>query len=308
MINDGMLVLNDNACTQSQRTLIVLGAPRGGTSMVAGVLHHLGVYMGSDLLPTFEDPSLSTLMLQGRDEELKQAIIDRNQTHSDWGWKFPGQSVLEVLPKISGELRNPYFLVIYRDIFAIANRNSISAYGDLFENMKSALNYYTELGEFLASNKSPAMLISYEKVMLNPEVFVEKLRMFLGMGHEHQSNTIAFIEPNKPAYLRATDNRCNGFIDRVGAGYVAGWAYSKNQSLPVMVDVEVNGHLVQSVLADQYRSDVQTIVKHPNGKVGFKCALPPKCQLKPGDEIRVLIQTDSERKEINRSPWIFNEP
>ena len=66
MINDGMLVLNDNACTQSQRTLIVLGAPRGGTSMVAGVLHHLGVYMGSDLLPTFEDPSLSTLMLQGQ--------------------------------------------------------------------------------------------------------------------------------------------------------------------------------------------------------------------------------------------------
>jgi hypothetical protein len=308
LINDGVLVLNEETTAQAQRTFIVLGAPRGGTSMVAGVLHHLGVYMGSDLLPTFEDPYLTKLMLQGRNEDLKQAIVDRNRSHSDWGWKFPGQPILEALPEISSELRNPYFLAVYRDVFAIANRNSISAYGDLFETMKYSLNYYAGLGAFLASNKVPAMLISYEKVMLDPSMFVDRVSRLLGIGHECQENAIAFIEPNKPAYLGATDNRCNGFIDKVDAGYVAGWAYSKTQDLPVVVDIELNGRLVNSVLADQYRPDVQAIAKHPNGKTGYRCALPSEYQLKHGDEIRVLIQTGGERKEVNRSPWIFCMP
>jgi len=307
MINDGVLALNPAVITKSQRTFLVLGAPRGGTSMVAGVMHHLGVYMGDDLLSTFEDPGLTNLMLQSRNEELKQAIIDRNLTHSIWGWKFPGLSILDVLPEISGVLKNPFFLVIYRDVFAMANRNYISAYGDLFANMTSALNYFSELGKFLETNKAPVMLISYEKAMLNPRMFVERISEFMGIGQEYLENAIAFIEPNKPEYLRATDNRCNGFIDRVSAAHVVGWAYSKTQDLPVMVDVEVNGHLVKSILANQFRSDVQLIVKHHNGLVGFQYNLPPEYHLKSGDEIRVLIQTESERKEVNRSPWIFNK-
>lgn len=305
LINDGVLVLNEKSGTQGQRTFIVLGAPRGGTSMVAGVLHHLGIYMGSNLTPTFEDPSLSNLMLLGLGKHFKQAIIDRNRNYPNWGWKFPGPSILEVLPEISGELRNPFFLVVYRDVFAIANRNSLSAYGDLFETMEYSLNYYAKLGAFLASNKVPAMLISYEKAMLNPSMFVEKLSKLLGIGPECQANAIAFIEPNRPAYLRSTDNRCNGFIDKVDTGLVAGWAYSKTQSSPVVVDVEVNGRLVNSVLADQYRPDVKTVVQHPSGSVGFNCMLPSEYQLKHGEEIRVLIQTGGERKEINRSPWTF---
>lgn len=308
LINDGVLVLNEKIGIQAQRTLIVLGAPRGGTSMATGVLHHLGVYMGSDLRATFEDSHLSSLILQGRNEELKQAIIERNRIHHDWGCKFPGPSGLKVLPEISAVLRNPFFLVVYRDVFAIANRNSISASWDLFANMKSTLDYYIELWAFLASNKAPVMLISYEKAMLNPAMFVEKLSNVLGIGREHCANAIAFIEPNKPAYLKAVDNRCNGFIDRVVAGHVAGWAYSRTQDSPVMVDIEVNGRLADSVPADQYRPDVQTIVQHPNGKVGYKCTLPSEYRLKRGDEIRVLIQTGGERKEVNRSPWIFGAP
>jgi len=36
------------------RGVLVLGMHRGGTSAVAGVLHHLGVFMGNDLLPANE--------------------------------------------------------------------------------------------------------------------------------------------------------------------------------------------------------------------------------------------------------------
>lgn len=308
LINDGVLVLNEKSCTQAKRTLIVLGAPRGGTSMVAGVLHHLGIYMGSDLQATFEDPILTNLMLQDRNEDLKRAIVERNCAYSVWGCKFPGPSGLRILPEISAELRNPVFLVVYRDVFAIANRNAISASWDLFANMKCTLDYYTELLGFLASNAAPGMLISYEKVMLNPDIFVEKLSGLLGIGQDRRAEVIAFIEPNKPAYLKAVDNRCNGVIDKVGTGHVSGWAYSKTQESPVMVDIEVNGRLAKSVVADQHRPDVQKAFKHPDGKVGYKCALPPGCRLKHGDEIRVLIQTGSERKEVNRSPWIFIAP
>jgi len=36
------------------RGVLVLGLHRGGTSAIAGVLHHLGVFMGDDLLPANE--------------------------------------------------------------------------------------------------------------------------------------------------------------------------------------------------------------------------------------------------------------
>lgn len=97
--------------------IIVLGMHRSGTSLVAGLLHRLGVFMGSDF-PTddspwchYEDPlfvSLNQQLLSSAggswrnppaleslwrsshayNEQIQRLIRDRS-THDHWGWKDP---------------------------------------------------------------------------------------------------------------------------------------------------------------------------------------------------------------------------
>ena len=43
-----------------EKTFLVIGSPRGGTSMLCGCLHHLGIFTGDESKPSvFEDKRLS---------------------------------------------------------------------------------------------------------------------------------------------------------------------------------------------------------------------------------------------------------
>ncbi|MDH4317299.1 MAG: hypothetical protein OEV64_02825, partial [Desulfobulbaceae bacterium] len=61
--NTGYFVLNDRQKAQGDTpaTFVVFGVPRSGTSVIAGVLHHLGVFMGEEAHPpVYEDQAIIT--------------------------------------------------------------------------------------------------------------------------------------------------------------------------------------------------------------------------------------------------------
>ena len=98
-----------------RRTLVVLGAPRGGTSMLAGTLDKLGVYMGDRIGHQKEDPRFrqdTTL------EQKLQAIADNNARHRIWGWKLPNS--IYYYGDLHAQLINPVFLTGYRNPFSVA--------------------------------------------------------------------------------------------------------------------------------------------------------------------------------------------
>ena len=47
---------------KTQRTYVVMGSPRGGTSLLAGVLHRAGVYMGAFRTKQYEDPEFKIVL------------------------------------------------------------------------------------------------------------------------------------------------------------------------------------------------------------------------------------------------------
>jgi len=47
-------IIRENLHTD-KKTVVVLGSPSGGTSMISGILRIIGVYMGSDLGHQHED-------------------------------------------------------------------------------------------------------------------------------------------------------------------------------------------------------------------------------------------------------------
>ena len=132
------------------KTVVVLGIPRGGTSMVAQILHELGVFMGDEFTKSgsdyenFEDEDFHNILwngftkliecvTQGKNEpqqadftdpmHLLRKLIDTRNTahaHTPWGWKHAAGSILWFLKTdLMMHLRNPHFITIWRDPVAV---------------------------------------------------------------------------------------------------------------------------------------------------------------------------------------------
>ena len=162
-----------------QRTAIVLGGSSGGTSMVAAVLHGLGVYMGewSDLRRggAFENPAM--LYAEAETERC-------NGLYDVWGFKNPkGVSALKSLPEST---RNPYGIVIFRDPIAVAQR-LLARHPDLHKDrtfadvVEEAASYYEQLRRAVVARPWPRLWISYERAKSDSPFFVRSIIDFLGL-------------------------------------------------------------------------------------------------------------------------------
>jgi len=113
--------------TVTQRTYVVLGAPRGGTSLIAGALHAAGIYMGQFATGQYEDIDFKIApadVKRGLDvtRRLSPIIERRNQQHRYWGWKLP--NTIYYIEQVQHLLINPVFLFVYRDQESIARSSA----------------------------------------------------------------------------------------------------------------------------------------------------------------------------------------
>ena len=141
LINKSNLVLNGDAMPREQKTIVVLGTARGGTSIAAGALYHLGVPMFSVHRPVFEDVYLGPAFETGDSKSYKE-IIKKYNEEPVWAWKRP--SSIDYLDVLIQELRNPIFIIMMRDILSVANRNVLSMGHDVLASMGSALEQQKE--------------------------------------------------------------------------------------------------------------------------------------------------------------------
>jgi hypothetical protein len=161
-------------------TLVVLGASRGGTSATAGILGQLGVFMGrSGEAPMYEDMFLNRAVKEQQDQEFCDRINEYNHQHSIWGYK--GTVLNRNLSHYHYMFRNPRYLVVFRDILAIATRASVSAGHQVAPIMARQLNEYGRICEFLRKVDPSALLLSYEKLCQHPAPIVDAIAQFSGI-------------------------------------------------------------------------------------------------------------------------------
>lgn len=184
LINTGVLQLNKTTIQEQEKTVIVLGAARGGTTMVASVLNALGVYMGKETGTLIEDVEIISAVRTGNSVLMKELVDNRNANYPIWGWKRP--SAIRYYPFWKDSFRNPYIIAIFRDPFAIANRNRISMLADIHKNMKNSIHDLNLMVSIIKDTNAPVLLCSYEKVLLSPEDFVHSVDNFLDLNSPKQ--------------------------------------------------------------------------------------------------------------------------
>ena len=311
LVNTGVQTLNLAAAeTMADRTLIVLGVARSGTTMVAGALHQLGVDMmaGQRPNPVYEDVELGEAM-EARDARLLSRLIAaRNARAPVWGWKRP--SALAHIARLERQFRNPHYVVVFRDLLAIANRNRISVRADLLENLDETLAQYRALLGFVRRTQRPLLLVSYEKAMTDRDGFLDALVDYIG-GCDAQARERAgdFIRINSPAYLLSARNwRIRGELSSIEADRVMGWAFAPGSKEPVVVRLLINGRLFGTQVAELPRPLLKERRMHATGHCGFNFRLPKNKQLGPGDEVSVRVVGEVEDLRFSPRRYVEAEP
>jgi hypothetical protein len=177
------------------RTVVVLGAFRGGTSMIAEMSMQAGIFLGSDFLSAaendyecHEDTEFFGIIKQicdsGKQREsdapewgsLRELIATRNADHELWGFKAP--SAVFLVDGLLPLLRNPHLLIVARDALSTwqgsqarlakmpwyAVRNHVAAVLDLIERPRA-----------------PTLAISFERGKERPGEVREAIKEFLGI-------------------------------------------------------------------------------------------------------------------------------
>lgn len=244
--NTGIREIGDpEALRAPEKTLVVVGAPRGGTSLVAGVLSSLGVFMGTyATAPVFEDLRLASLADADERDKAAEVMREYDREHAVWGYKRP--MMLNNFGAIHDYARNPVYLFIFKDLFSLANRESISMRGDLVEGLRTAHGHYDKIIGFVERRRPTGLMLSYDRVMQDPAAAVDAI---IGLLPEDSVSTaqrdaaIAFIEPNPEAYLDSSRvTRAVGEIHTLEATTASGRArYEGDPNRGIEVEMAVDG-------------------------------------------------------------------
>ncbi len=204
-VNKGIspIGIHETIYHQEQKTLIVVGVARGGTSLISGALQHLGVFTGDmSSSPVFEDVRLAAPMDKKKFPQAGAIINEYNERYSTWAFKRP--SIIHCLDDMHEIWRNPFYLFVFKDIASIANRNVLSMGMDFEKCLFHAQKSYGLITHFLSSNKNiNGIAFSFEKLLDNKEYFLEQLISIIGseITSDQINSANKFITSNPELYL-----------------------------------------------------------------------------------------------------------
>ena len=200
----------------NQKTFIIFGVPRGGTTMIARVAEQLGVGMGSGLPSNYEDDEFNYDKMSDALKEdpklmaraLLRAINRRNGRHDVWGWKYPRAHLY--LPLIIKQVRNPHLICVLRDPVASSlrplSRKRVQKEGKAqlpTRVIKQHLTWQLKNIEQIHKFNKPTFLCSYEKAILDPAGFVADFSAFIDLRKDQQSLNEAVQQIRPGGYIQA---------------------------------------------------------------------------------------------------------
>lgn len=217
---------------QRQKTVVVLGAARSGTSVTAGILEALGVDMGTvgssrkwnpkgsfedkdfqklnrDIFRMVEqsksywDPPTQRQIMEQQSlaaSRIQSLVAEKSSGKSLWGWKNP-RAVLTMelyLPY----LINPHFVTVLRDPLATAKSSVKHTRGriDLQQAIRLVDFYGKEIRAFFERHPElPNISLSFEDLVADPKKEAARLAEFLGLEltEDKLANVYKFVIPRE---------------------------------------------------------------------------------------------------------------
>jgi hypothetical protein len=241
-----------------EKTLIITGLARSGTSMVAALIMEAGIWLGDHVYQPINEDAEITQILRARDFTRLDALIARqNNAVPVWGFKMP--DLHHFLQHNEFErFRNPHLIVIHRDPVAVAVRNALSEQADGSQAFFETTAAMHSMAQFVRASRLPYLLLSYEKALLFPQVFIDSILAFCGIAldSEKRAGLMQHVQPNRAQYVMTSKHAFEGLVEGLIDGKLYGWARHVGQLEPVLLDLLIDDRLVATFQASEFRSDL----------------------------------------------------
>lgn len=193
--NSGIIDLSKGQALPTQRTIVVTGIGRGGTSAMATVLYEAGLpRLGRIRRHTQEDWTLGTLLRERRFEAFAERARRRDAVYDVWGFKWP---TAYHFPQAMASLRNPRFVVMHRDLVAMSVRNGLdnNLPGDAVAWLRKVHLWQSQQIRFAIESPYPCLCVSYEKLLTNTQQVLDRVSEFVGLSISNEARSKVQPEP-----------------------------------------------------------------------------------------------------------------
>ena len=144
-----------------KRTYIVIGLGRSGTTLVCSILKYLGVFLGSELSPrNLEDERLAVAIESQNVADVEVIISDYNDQHDIWAFKRP--NMINLAGEFEHLFRNPHYIFVHRDLFAISLRNEIAIGRDVLEGLRHSIASAQRMHKLITRSQAPSLHLCFE--------------------------------------------------------------------------------------------------------------------------------------------------
>lgn len=178
-------------------TVLVLGTPRGGTSVVAGICHMLGVPMGIDIDESNMEDREFRRILAGGDVRTgaREYFTRARHRRSLVGVKSP--VVIDRLGEFYSAVTEPVLVVVSRDVYATAQREECSGQ-EFFASLREVIRRKFAVLDFVEETDAPLLVVSYERLLQDPDRAVGSLALFITGSHDQDlvGRTAALVRPH----------------------------------------------------------------------------------------------------------------
>jgi LPS sulfotransferase NodH len=242
----------------AEKTLLITGLARSGTSMLAALLQAAGVWLGNYVYEPIHEDAEITQMLRARDFYRLDALIERQNAKTPvWGFKMPDLHQYLQHDEL-GRFRNPHLLVIFRDPVAVAVRNALSEQVDGTEAIIEAASAMHSLAQFVRASGLPFLFLSYEKAIVFPRAFIDNVLNYCGIAADEakRAELTRHVEPNRTQYVLTANRAFQGHVEGVLNGKLYGWARHVGSLQPVLLDLLIDGKPAATFHAGEFRGDL----------------------------------------------------
>jgi hypothetical protein len=183
-----------------ERTIVIFGAARSGTSMVASIAHDLGIAT-NHTTPTFEDRVLGRAADAGDWPRVKRAIERRNSAHQAWAWKRP--RLTEYFDTVRPWLRNPRLIATFKNPMGISRRKEATRQDGYLEALIVATSTARRTAVMCSKSDLPLLIINHDAALLDPALCVSAVASFVGVTDpEVIAHALGRMTTNRDQYLR----------------------------------------------------------------------------------------------------------
>jgi len=226
------------------KTVVILTQPRSGSSLLAGILHRLGVHMGDEAdlelskhknkYGSYEnqkflrithnilfdahrlmkysnrfndDDGLVEQTVKKYEEEIIQLIRDSEKEF----WGFKEAVIIYLLPYFHQHLTNPHYIILHRDVASVANsQKRAGKLRNWIPEIRTEFSYFTCKRRFGLTWRTLKTTFTEGFVYRKPEFLIP-------LTENGQERIRDFVEGKKHLYVELDDlvNNTNAIIKQI---------------------------------------------------------------------------------------------